>query len=206
MAESSDTRPSTEELRALDDVPDVIRAHSFELVGRDGNARARIGFSGEDGEVAEIVFLDPFGNPRVGMTCDRDGAGIGFLGNNGLRMMLLSSFTDDGDDVAVSLELTDAQGESQFMVTVSGTGGVTLGGWLGWANERLKDSQTTGDALKLLASEVSGFMRNGDRVVGDESDSDMRKLTDYMYEKGREERQALIEILAASDSAGPVGP
>ena len=190
-------RPATSSQAA---VPDVIRAHSFELVDKDGNARAQFGFGDDSGELAQIVFRDPAGEARVGMTCDGNGAAVGFLGKNGLRMALMSGYTDEGNDALVALELFDAKGESQFTVMVDEAGGVTMDGWAGWANERLQKADVAGDALRLLASEVSGFMRPGDRVVNEEDDEVMQKLTAAMHEAGREERSAFIQECSDTDT------
>lgn len=190
-------RPATSSQAA---VPDVIRAHSFELVDKDGKARAQFGFDDDSAELAQIVFLDPAGEPRVGMTCDGNGAGVGLLGKNGLRMALMSGYTDEGNDASVALELFDAKGESQFSVMVSETGTVTMAGWAGWANERLQKADVAGDALRLLASEVSGFMRPGDRVVNEEDDEVMQKLAAAMHEAGREERSAFIQECSGVDA------
>lgn len=181
-------------------VPAVIRAHSFELVDKDSNARAQFGFGDDTGELAQLVLLDPSGEPRVGMTCDGNGAGVGLLGKNGLRMVLMSGYTDEGNDASVALELFDAKGESQFSVMVSETGAVTMAGWAGWANERLQKADVAGDALRLLASEVSGFMRPGDRVVNEEDDEVMQKLAAAMHEAGREERSAFIQECSEADT------
>ena len=176
-----------------DSVPDVIRAHSFELVDKDGKARAQFGFDDDSAELAQIVFLDPAGEPRVGMTCDGNGAGVGLLGKNGLRMVLMSGYTDEGNDASVALELFDAKGKSQFTVMVDEAGGVTMDGWAGWANERLQKADVTGDALRLLACEVAGFMRPEDRVVDEAEDEVMQKLAAGMHKAGREERAAFIQ-------------
>lgn len=77
---------SGSEKSAHDAVPDIIRAHSFELVDHEGDARAQFGFGNESGDLAQIVFLDPSGETRLGMTCGGEGAAVGFVGKNGLRM------------------------------------------------------------------------------------------------------------------------
>ena len=110
--------------------PDVVQAHRFELLDRNGQIRGVIGElpTPEDGPPpVGVALFDESGNQRVFVSLDKTGPKLAFdhHGNNVLELGV-NDETDDALAVGAYALATDGGGTPRVAVRVHDDGGVEL--------------------------------------------------------------------------------
>lgn len=97
--------------KAAPNVPNVVRAKRFELIGPDGKVR---GVIEADNVVAGIKFQDRKGNVDAALGTDDDGPKLLFYGKDKKKRATLET-----DFMGTALKISDKNGTTRAMLTVT---------------------------------------------------------------------------------------
>lgn len=104
---------------ASDNIPQVVRAHYFEVVNKDGKVAASMGLA--DG-LPMLVLFDKGGTPRARMALEGDSVGLAFFDRNEKVRTVLAG----RDNGPMAIAFYDRQGQARTTLGIDDKGSPSL--------------------------------------------------------------------------------